>query len=85
MFQQAFQVILVSQNNLCFIFQGAAQALPQPPPALGHHLLQLLLIFYLHPVLLQRFIWPPTLSTWAADIPGMISSSLMVLTAIYIC
>ena len=66
-FQQAFQVILMSQKNLCFIFQGAAQALPQPPPALGHHLLQLLLIFYLHPVLPQRFIWPPTLSTWAAE------------------
>lgn len=53
--------------ELCFLFQGAVQVLLQPPPALGHHPLRLLLISYLHLVLLQLFIWPRILSMWAVE------------------
>lgn len=49
------------------IFQGAAQVPLQQPPAPGLHHPQLLLIFSLHPALLQPFIWPPILLTWAAE------------------
>lgn len=73
-------VIPGSENPpMCFVLQEAAQAPPRQPPAraLHHHLLPL--TFSLHPAPLQPFIWPPTLSTWAAGRASFATSTCLII------